>query len=181
MAKKELPDPKLLRKLLRYDPETGKLFWRERPRDIFTSDWYFRSWNTRFSGQEAFTAIDRDGYNVGKLLQRQMKAHRIIWCICYGEWPEDQIDHENGNRLDNRIENLREVSCAENLKNRKMPSTNKSGIMGVSWSNTKGKWRAEIGVDGKHVTIGLFDTAKAASKARKAAEAAHNFHPNHGR
>jgi hypothetical protein len=65
--------------------------------------------------------MDNCGYFIIKLNRKTYKAHRIAWLLTYGSWPEDQIDHINGNGLDNRLENLRDVSNRENLRNKKIP------------------------------------------------------------
>jgi hypothetical protein len=112
----------------------------------------------------------------GKLYQ----AHRLIWLLVYGEWPRQHIDHIDGNGLNNRIENLRDVSQTENNRNRRNQSNNKTGICGVYWYTRGKKWRAEIKVGGKQIHLGYFTDKAEAAAARKAAEQKYNFHPNHG-
>jgi hypothetical protein len=181
MAVRELPDPELLRKLLSYDPETGKLFWNYRPLDLFEKMQAWAAWNTKWAGQEAFTSIDNHGYYQGRVCSRHMQAHRVIWAVVKGRWPSEQIDHINGIRTDNRLQNLREVSVSENRKNQRRRSNNTSGVTGVSWARTKQKWLADIRVNGKQIYIGRFDDFEDAVAARKAAEAKYGFHENHGR
>lgn len=95
----------------------------------------------------------------------------------YGNWPQ-HIDHINGDRLDNRIENLREVDRAENMKNMRMPADNTSGFVGVTRHYEK--WKAQITVNGKHIYLGRFDHKKDAIAARIAANRKFGFHENHG-
>ena len=178
MAKKFLPDPKLLRKLLRYDPETGKLYWKERSLAHFRNSRDQKIWNTRFAGSEALYS-DIYGYRQGRILGRSYRAHRVIWAIAYGKWPDGEIDHVNGDRSDNRISNLRSVTRSANSKNLKRPVNNTSGFIGVSRSGKK--WRAHIKVTGRYVHIGTFDTKELAVKARSEAERRQGFHANHGR
>jgi hypothetical protein len=178
---RELPDPELLRKLLRYEPETGKLFWNHRPLEMFGKKRIWATWNTRWAGREAFTSTDGHGYQQGQLLSRRMHAHRVIWAVMTGRWPTGQIDHINGVRNDNRLLNLREVSVSENRKNQRRRLNNTSGVTGVSWAHDKQKWLADIRVDGKQIYIGRFDDFEDAVAARKAAEKTYGFHPNHGR
>jgi len=107
------------------------------------------------------------------------KAHRIIWLLVHKTWPENQIDHIDGDGLNNRIENLRDVPHAENHKNVRKPKNNTSGHVGVY--RERDKWRAEIKVSGRQIRLGLFASFDEAVAAREAAEAEHGFHENHGK
>ena len=90
--------------------------------------------------------------------------HRIAWLYVYGCWPNNHIDHINGNPDDNSIENLRDVSRKVNLQNmRKATKSSKTGILGVSES--AGRFRASIRIDGKAKYLGSFDDAKTAHAA----------------
>jgi len=186
MAKRELPTPEELRQLLRYEPETGKLYWLERPPEMFEgerrdSTWACNSWNARYAGKEAFTCPDTCGYLRGRINRIAYSAHRVIWAITYGEWPPEQIDHINGQRRDNRTENLRSVTHAENMRNLPRMSGNTSGRTGVYWSKAGSKWYALIGVGGRMIYLGTFDCFEDAVAAREKAEIEHGFHPNHDR
>ena len=163
-----------LRTRLRYEPETGKLFWLDNE-DMPSS------WRTKYVGKEAFTATHHEGYKKGFVLNRDFRAHRVIWALHYGAWPSDKIDHINGVRNDNRIANLRVVSNQDNAKNMGKSSRNKSGVMGVHWHKRKEKWEARIRVDYKSRFLGYFDCIGQAIKARREAEKAYGYHPNHGR
>ncbi len=175
---KSNPSPELLRRLLRYEPETGKLYWLERTSDV---DARFRQFNSQFSGKEAlYGASSSNGYCTGAIFNRQYLAHRVIWAIVHGEWP-DHIDHINGCRTDNRIINLRSVNKAQNAQNMAKSRRNKSGAIGVYWAKHAGKWRAEITANGKRCHLGYFDTIHEASFARLDAQRRLGFHPNHGR
>jgi len=169
--------------LLKYDPKTGKLFWMPRTREMFGSDQLWKMWNSRFSGKEAFTSDDGNGYRQGAILGKLYRAHRVIWLLQYGEWPKDEIDHINGCRSDNTIINLRLVSTEENSRNQKVRNTNTSGYVGVfrDKRGNDGKWYAAICSRGRNIHIGVFETVDAAIEARKLAEKEFGFHPNHGR
>src|SRR6478752_3012446 len=115
MKPKRLPSRATLLRLLRYDPETGKLYWNRREASEFrdsgpyTAQTFCDRWNTRFAGCEAFTAVERLspealGYRVGFILHIRCKAHRVIWKMVKGVDPK-QIDHIDGNTLNNRIKN----------------------------------------------------------------------------
>lgn len=180
MNDKSLPSPELLNKLLRYDAEAGKLFWQKRSQDTMTSQDYCDRWNARWANKEAFSTII-DGYKVGKIFGRPFRAHRVIWALVNGSWPKNDIDHINGNRTDNRILNLRDVSKVENARNCAIRKNNTSGATGVSWSKNDKRWRAGICIDGKEFFIGNFLEKADAISARKKAERDAGFHPNHGR
>jgi len=183
---KYLPPPELLRKLLRYDPDTGLLFWRKRTSDMFNGgasggrDSSCRSWNTRHGGKEAFTSDDIKSYKRVAIFGKIYYAHRVMWALFYGEWPNDQIDHINGIKYDNKISNLRVVTHAENQRNKRICRANTSGITGVVWNKRDKNWRAQIKVDGRMKSLGYFDCKSAAAIVRKAAEVKYGFHANHG-
>lgn len=186
MTNTSLPSPEMLRKLLRCEPETGKLFWRERSVDLFTdgkqsANHNCAAWNAKFAGKEAFTSVGSHGYYQGAIFNSPHLIHRVIWAMVNGEWPSDQVDHINGDKLDNRPENLRDVTSQENLRNQKMYCNNTSGHTGVRWYKGRRKWRATIHVSGKRTHLGYFTSKDDAIAARKAAEIEHGYHPNHGR
>lgn len=169
-----------LSEILAYDPFKGVLTWKERPVHFFKEEKYCKGWNKRYANQPAFTATDLNGYKIGRINDVAYRAHRIIWLLVYGV-ESDKIDHIDGDPSNNILSNLRSVSSAENSKNVKRNSLNKSGVTGVSWLSSHGKWRAAIGIKGKSVHIGLFDSKEDAIKARKNAEIENKFHENHGR
>ena len=96
-----------------------------------------------------------NGYVMLKFEQKRYSAHRIIFYMTHG-WCADVIDHIDGNGLNNRIENLRPATQAQNLANRKISSVNKSGVKGVSWNKEKKAWSAEIGYNHKKKKLGYF-------------------------
>lgn len=166
-----------LQEILRH--EDGLLIWQERPREMFADQRSFRSWNARFAGKAAFTAINNCGYRVGNILGQSHLAHRIIWELVTGKAPEGEIDHIDGNRANNLPSNLRLVSRAENRRNVKRSSNNTSGATGVV---RVGKlWQAQIQIDGVTTRLGRFAAFTDAVEIRKLAEQENGFHPNHGR
>ena len=108
-------------------------------------------------------------------------AHRLIWLYANGKFPDNTIDHINGNPSDNRIENLRDVTHQENHKNKCTYRTNTSGHIGVSWHIGTQKWCARIEVNGKRKHLGYFNVLEDAVAARQAASVKHGYHKNHGR
>ena len=176
------PTISTLRSLLRYDPESGKLFWRERTPEQFQatprrspehSAAQFNGW---LAGKEAFTAL-RNGYLCGCVDYYNTYAHRVIWALQTGAWPTATIDHINGDITDNRWGNLRHATRGEQNRNSKRRVDNKSGVMGVQWNAKRGKWCAKI----ERQRLGYFDTVEAAAAVRQDAERRLGYHPNHGR
>ena len=76
-------------------------------------------------------SLDKDGYLIIKVKGKQFKAHRLVWFLCKGEFPKGEIDHINRNRLDNRIENLRECDRKQNILNTKTKINKKTGTSGI--------------------------------------------------
>lgn len=105
------------------------------------------------------------GYIQIHIQGRLYLAHRLVWLHVHGEWPINQIDHINGNKTDNRIENLRDVAPGINTENMRRPrSDNTSGYLGVSKEKT-GYWAAKINVSRKTLYIGRFTTPELAYEA----------------
>lgn len=169
-----------LRTLLRLDVETGKLFWLPRPHETFSNIKRAASWNAKYANKEAFTADKGNGYKVGRIHKKSYLAHRVVWALHHGVWPEHEIDHINGTRDDNHPVNLRDVSGAENHKNVGQRINHASGVTGVYWHRQISKWIANITVDGKTRYLGAFASKDDAAQAYEEAKTAHGYHPNHG-
>lgn len=108
-------------------------------------------------------------------------AHRLAWLYVHGEWPKGQIDHINGIKSDNRIENLRCVNHGENMKNKRMRKNNSSGFTGVYFRKDNNRWTAEISVKNKKKKLGCYENLEDAIEARKKANSKYNYHHNHGK
>jgi len=175
----EPPTPEQLRQLLRYEPDTGKLFWLPRPESTFPAPRYGRSWNTKYGNREAFATTNK-GYKQGVIYKTHYFAHRVAYAIYYGRWPDKTIDHINGDSSDNRIINLRCVSPSVNLRNQKRRSTNTSGHTGVCGCRRSGGWQAYICIAGQRKSLGVYLNIEDAIAARKAAEEGHGFTERHG-
>lgn len=132
------------------------------------------------AGAQALATINAHGYRVGGIFGKTYAAHRVIWVLVYGEWPSN-IDHINGVKTDNRIENLRDVPQKQNARNCAISKNNKSGVMGVYWQKNRQTWNACIKVSSKTIHLGAFLDKADAVAARKLAEIEHDFHSNHGR
>jgi len=145
-----------LRKRLTYDPQTGVFRWRRRR-------------GPRAAGAVAGHTCQRQGYVVITLDGRHHPAGRIAWAISHGAWPTGEIDHKNGNKSDNRLANLRDVTKSLNMANVGRRKTNTSGFKGVSWSRWAGRWEARIQIAGKQKFLGYFGTPELAHAAYCAA------------
>jgi len=174
MAKVDSITPEILRELLRYDPNTGKLYWKPRGRECFSSDRAFKAFNSKFAGKEALTSPNESGYKRGNVLGVTVRAHRAGWAIYYGEWPNGFIDHVNGDTSDNRLANLRTATQTQNMWNTRPTKNCKSKLKGVHFCKTTNRWRSKIRLDGKHIHLGRFDTEEAAHAAY--CKAAKNYH-----
>lgn len=171
---KHKPEPTLLRAILEYNPQDGRLFWRHRPAGMFSKPADANAWNARYAGRQAFTADDGGGYRCGGIFGVRYLAHRVIWAMQTGAWPTEEVDHENGVHDDNRWENLRSATRGQNAKNLGLSARNKSGCKGVCWDKDRQSWSAEILADGRKVRLGRFETVDAASAAyRKASREMH--------
>ena len=166
-----------------YNPETGELTWRRRPRTHFSSKRGFSTWNARYAEKTAgnIRKFGRTNYYIVCVDYKRYRAHRIAFAMYYGYWPNTEIDHIDGNGEHNFISNLREVSREENKRNSRMYLTNTSGVNGVYWDRANEKWRAQIVISGKVKTLGRFQCIEAATKARKTAEQGMFFTARHGR
>jgi hypothetical protein len=179
METKDLPYEELS-KLVECDPETGKLFWLPRPRELFGRVNAYTYWAERRAGREAFQYVHQ-GYFYGRVLGRIYAAHRVVWILTYRKGPIGFIDHIDGDRSNNSVPNLREVSRQENAMNKSIQRNNHSGCMGVHWHKKDRVWKAYISYAGQRTNIGSFAIFDDAVKARKEAEIRLGFHPNHGR
>jgi hypothetical protein len=159
-------DIETLRAAFSYDASAGLLYWKERPVSHFSSEAYARRWNTKCAGKPALTAGSGRGYKMGRFFDQPVKAHRVIWALHYGAWPEFDIDHIDGDPGNNAISNLRLASHAQNMKNVRKHKDNRSGHKGVSFSpQTLEKWEARIMVDGVVHRLGRFKTPEEAAAA----------------
>lgn len=171
MASSIILTAELVRKLVRYEPETGRLFWLERPVELFRSRWPGQEqatadyWNRRNAGNECFLAEDDDGYRIGSIFNLTRKAHRVAWALQTGEWPAAKIDHRNGTRNDNRWLNLRPASEIENRRNSIAEKDAASQFKGVTWHKRDRVWFARIYADGRRIQLGTFADEVAAAEA----------------
>lgn len=164
MKSKPTPSQSELRRLFDYDEPSGALIWRRRPESDFSNKRSCSIFNRRDAEKPA-GGSDGHGYISVRINYQIYQAHRIVWCWHNGEIPFGlQIDHIDGNRNNNRIENLRLATGAENSRNCKLRSDNTSGITGVTWDKCREKWVARPSFSGRSYHLGRFrDLSDAAS------------------
>lgn len=152
--------------LLKYEEGSGTLVWLPRPREMFATERSWLTWNTRFSGRPALTALDTGGYCHGRILRKRYKAHRVAWLLFHKEWPRHEIDHIDGVKTNNRIDNLRDCTGSVNSKNRGRQKNSTSGVSGVSWCPSRSKWEAYFYSERVKTSLGYFPTKEEASRSR---------------
>lgn len=135
------------------------------------------AWNKRYSGTVA-GRLDSSGHIQVGASKKIHAAHRVVWEMHNGPIPAGlEIDHINGIRSDNRIENLRLATHAQNMRNQKLRSDNKSGVKGVFMRGSR--WVARIRINGKYQYLGVFLEKEQAANAY--AEASQRIHGQYGR
>lgn len=154
-----------------YDKETGLIRWLISPSaSVKIGD---IAGNITNNGRgKSYVKIDFNG--------KHYYAHRLAWLLINGTWPENEIDHIDGDGTNNKWINLRAASRIDNMRNRRIPSHNKSGVIGVHWNKEINKWVAQITHNKKQFTIGYFSSIDDAALARKNAEIKLGYHKNHG-
>lgn len=186
-AKKIIFTATQLKECFAYDEATGVLLWKERPAHHFKKESTCKAWNTKYSGKEAGATVQAKNGKYSKVTisingqSGTYFSHRVCWKMATGGDPSKQIDHIDGNGLNNAFDNLRDVSAIENQKNQKKPKNNKSGVMGISYRPENNKWAARICVDWDQIVLGDFEIFDQAVAARKSALKKYKFHDNHGR
>ena len=153
-------DHDTLKNYLSYSPETGLFHWIAASSD-----------KTKIG--DVAGCFRPDGYIKIKIFGRNYLAHRLAWFFVHSVWPEQEIDHINRVRNDNRIENLRSILKRQQQQNMNLTTKNTSGFVGVS-QRKNGKWRANITIMGKFISLGGFETPEAASKAYVVAKTKHH-------
>ena len=159
MVKPKTPNisEETVRRHLSYDPDTGEII----------------SLTTRNSVRagDVCGCIEPSGYIRIGLCGERILAHRLAWFLHFGEWPDQQIDHRNRIRSDNRLVNLRDVNAEANAHNSSVRKNCTSGVTGVRWRPHLRQWQATLSRRGRRASLGHFKTIEQATAARKQAEA----------
>ena len=143
-----------LNKKFSYDPETGELRHAMRGRGI-----KFRGLATSTSSRYLKVKINRE----------QFQAHRVIWCMVYGSFPAEYIDHANGDGCDNRLSNIREATASQNIWNSPARITSNTGHKNISFVKATGRYAISIIVNSithRWFTDNLPDAIKVANRER---------------
>lgn len=158
--------------LLRYDPISGKLFWKKKTAQRIKV------------GGEAGTLCKSTGYRMVFINRKGYLVHRIAILLATGACdPSKEVDHIDHDRVNNRLNNLRIVDRVNNMRNIGLGKTNKTGVIGVSLKYTRTgelRYSANIMVNRKSINLGIFDNIEEAAAAREEANIKYGFHPNHG-
>jgi hypothetical protein len=162
-----LPDLETIESLLHYDPETGEFTWKVD--------------NRRARKGSVAGTISVYGYRIIKIKPNFYRAHRLAFLLMTGNDPgELEIDHIDGDRANNRWENIRAASTGQNNRNRKVNRLNKLGIKGVKWKQKQQCYRGTVMVDGKEKTVQSVSLDKVVSRLRAIRDEMHGEYANHG-
>lgn len=162
--------------LFEYDPVDGVLYWKPLPERYPNGRIRAKAYRRRiaagsFNHKRNFINVQYNGINY--------KAHRIIWLLVYGHYPEAHIDHVNGNGSDNRLENIRIATNAENNQNLTVRKDNTSGFQGVWFNKKRGKFSAELCVGKKRIRkYGFLTAEQAYDEYLRLKQEHHKFHPD---
>lgn len=172
-ARRIMPDQAYLQACFRYDESSGALFWRRRPLEHFKSQRAHAVWNGRYSGKEVGCVYDAGKYRpvttpymkrVANLDNKTYVVARLIFKLVNGYDPFT-VDHANVDSVDNRTNNMRDATAAQNGRNRRVQTNNKTGLKGASWNPSANRFVARIKHNGKSLHLGCFLTAQAAHDA----------------
>lgn len=164
MKKWELSQSTLCQ-MLHYDPKTGHFAWLPRPLEFITETKATPKWVTkarmdaRFAGKRVGT-VDKKGYLRIFLFGNSYPAHVLAWLYMTGEWPTEEVDHRNLQKMDNRWDNLRPATSQQNARNRRVRSDSSTGLKGVK--PHEGRFHARIQTSNKRISLGLYDCPVAA-------------------
>ena len=157
MATKNDPTAECIRQILDYNPKTGIFVWKRRSPNVFKDGGHSREhkcavWNTKFAGKNAGT-INNKGYGSIVIRGIAMAAHRLAFLYVNDIYPNDQIDHIDGNRSNNKISNLREAVNGQNRNNAKLQKNNTSGDKNVHYCKSAKKWLVRFNINEKKITV----------------------------
>jgi len=161
----------ILKTFLEYNPETG----------VFKRKGFVDRWGNFIKKNNVLSELSKEGYLVISINKKLYKAHRLVFLYMLDRVLGDgeEVDHVDGNKGNNRFDNLRIVNRSVNMKNKSIYTNNTTGVIGVSRFGNR--YRARINLDGKRFSLGLFDSVEDAAVARSAFEKEFGYCENHGR
>lgn len=160
-----------LKRYFTYNPVTGEF------RRILRRD----SWGNEKPVNELITGTNNRGYRWVKINKHVHLVHRLIVLYMTGEHPRGEVDHIDGDRLNNCWVNLRDTNPFENSRNQGNRVDNTSGCRGITFNSRSMKWVARISHGGTRYSLGYHDNIDDAIAARKEAERRFGYHPNHAK
>ena len=160
-----------LKELLTYDKESGDFVWLVS---------YGPMVKKGDVAGTLFLCPNGKKYLVIRINRYGYKAHRLACFYMNGEWPVNEVDHQDGNGLHNWWDNLRLATHSQNQRNRRLNANNKSGVCGVFFEESRNKWTASIRGNGRQIKLGRRIDRFEAICLRKSAENKFNYHKNHG-
>lgn len=162
-----MPDISIINEAFYYNND-GTFTWKTRPLSHFQDTRAMNIWNTKYSGKKCVGSKKYNGYIYFTFFNKSLSAHRLAWFIHNGDIDLNlEIDHINGVRDDNRIENLRIATPSNNQHNKRIQKNNSSGYKNVHWNKQCGKWQVIINVNKKGKHIGLYESIDDAADAAK--------------
>jgi len=167
-----------------YNPDTGDIFRKDFLIEECSSEGSYKSLCKMYAGKvTGYKKYYNNGmrYKVISHKGAHYRAHRVAALLMTKRWPKNIVDHIDGNGFNNKWANLRETTQAKNMRNRRMSTKTKSGVMGVHWNKRSGKWFSKITIDGRQTQIYYGDSFEEAVKSRKKHERELGYHDNHGR
>lgn len=179
-AQKPYPSADYFAEFLEYHPDTGVFIWKDRARHHFASQRAFSIFAKRDAGKQAGCATAK-GYVYIGIRPRKYLAHRVAMIMSGHDVGGMLVDHINGNPSDNRLCNLRLADHSTNGRNGRMRSTNTSGVSGVCWDRSAGKWLARVYIAPyESKTLGAFKDLGDAREAVNAARGGLGYTDRHG-
>lgn len=161
------PDIQTIRESLKYNRDDGTLTWRNRPRRHFKDKTAWIRFNKLFAGKAA-GCFQNEGYLQVQINGKKLLAHRVVWAMVKGRWPDKVMDHIDGNGLNNRISNLREADLSQNCMNAKRRADAKNVAKGVQRIAKTGNLVVSVGCRGRTVYGGTFSNKRDAIAHAKA-------------
>jgi hypothetical protein len=166
MKKQELTQ-ELLKQLIDYNPDTGVFVWKERPLSMLEKQSYCNTWNTRFANKQAGRLTNvKKGFTFRRIciFNKEYQGHHIAFLYMTGKYPEHDIDCIDGDYTNLEFKNIRECT-RQDTTFKAIKSSGKNKLIGSSFKKDRNKYRSQIDVNGKSISLGHFDTEEQAHNA----------------